>query len=361
MSKKKRVFDINFDDATVEADTSVPAGTAEARRGPMAAAITENAQALNARQAAEAAIREENDALAHEHVRLKKAGLITDLIPLDSVRTSKLTRDRAPGRDAEIDELKRSIAEIGLSNPIRVEPVEGGYELIQGFRRFTAFQELFAETGDEAFARIPAGINARGEDMLRLYRRMVDENMVRRGVSFGEMAQLAMSYKMQEPTLESYDQAVELLYASAGRQKRSYIKHFVRLLAETSGALRHVEAIPRALGLAVVKKLDELPESKPVLKGLLDAEKDRTSEQEMTALSAYLTATAEQRQRGRAGGAVTRKAKTTFRLARPEGEAKCTVADGRLELRLARDFSGVERKKLEAAVTAFLKVLDGDA
>jgi ParB family chromosome partitioning protein len=52
------------------------------------------------------------------------------------------------------------------------------------------------------------------------------------------------------------------------------------------------------------------------------------------------------------------KAKTTFRLARPEGEAKCTVADGRLELRLARDFSGVERKRLEAAVDAFLSALD---
>jgi ParB family chromosome partitioning protein len=358
MSKKKRVFDINFDDVGENQEAVVPAGTPEGRRGPMAAAITENAEALNARQAAETAIRAENDALAHEHVRLKKAGLITDLIPLGSVLTTKLARDRAPGRDAEIDELKRSIAQIGLSNPIRVEPVEGGYELIQGFRRFTAFQELFAETGEEKFANIPAGINAKGEDMLRLYRRMVDENMVRRGVSFGEMAQLAINYRNQEPDLESYDQAVELLYASAGRQKRSYIKHFVRLLAEMSGALRYVDRVPRALGLAVVKKLDEVPDSKSILKDLLAAEMDRTPEQELDVLKAYLVEVAKNRDRNRAGAAVARKAKTTFRLARPEGEAKCTVADGRLELRLARDFSGVERKKLEAAVAAFLTALD---
>jgi ParB family chromosome partitioning protein len=358
MSKKKRVFDIDFDDVEAGEDTVVPAGTPETRRGPMAAAITENAEALNARQAAEAAIREENDALAHEHVRLKRAGLITDLIPLDMILTTKLTRDRAAGRDDEIDELKRSIAQIGLSNPIRVEPVEGGYELIQGFRRFTAFQELFAETGDDDFAFIPAGINARGEDMLRLYRQMVDENMVRRGVSFGEMAQLAMNYRSQEPDLESYDQAVELLYASAGRQKRSYIKHFVRLLAETSGALRHVDVVPRALGLSVVKKLDELPQSKSILTEMLAAETDRTAEQELAVLNSYLTAANAVRQRGRAASTMTRKAKTTFRLARPEGEAKCTVADGRVELLLARDFSGVERKKLEAAVAAFLTALD---
>ena len=60
---KRRVFDIDFD------DTSVPAGTEadvpETRRGPMAAAITENAAALGARQEAEAAIRAENDRLAH--------------------------------------------------------------------------------------------------------------------------------------------------------------------------------------------------------------------------------------------------------------------------------------------------------
>ena len=50
---KRRVFDIEFDEADLEG--SVPAGTEEApapetRRGPMAAAITENADALAARQ-----------------------------------------------------------------------------------------------------------------------------------------------------------------------------------------------------------------------------------------------------------------------------------------------------------------------
>ncbi|MDF1727750.1 MAG: ParB N-terminal domain-containing protein [Sulfitobacter sp.] len=355
MSKKKRVFDIDFDEVETP---PTPAPQSEARRGPMAAAITENAEALSVRAQAEAAIRAENDALAHEHVRLKKAGLITDLIPLEQIKTGKLTRDRAEGRDPEIDDLKRSIHEIGLSNPIRVEPVGEGFELIQGFRRFTAYRELFEETGEERFARIPAGINARGEDILRLYRRMVDENLVRRGVSFGEMAQLAMNYRIQDPNIESYDQAVEMLYASASRQKRSYIKHFVRLLSETGGTLRHVAAVPRALGLSVVKKLEEIPQSKALLREVLEGEA-RSEEEEIAALRRYLEGAGSLRRRGPAvSPAAARKAKTTFRLARPEGEAKCTVSDGRLELRLARDFSGVERKRLESAVAAFLKALD---
>lgn len=354
MSKKRRVFDIDFE-AT---DSPEPTAKTEARRGPMAAAITENADALNTRQQAEDAIRAENDALAHEHVRLKKAGLITDLVPLELVRTDKLSRDRADGRDREIDELKLSIREIGLSNPIRVEAVDDHYELIQGYRRFTAYKELYAETNEERFARIPAGINARGEDTLKLYRRMVDENLVRRGVSFGEMAQLAINYRSQDPNTESYDQAVEVLYASAGRQKRSYIKLFVRLLILLGEDLRHVEALPRAAGLALVKRLETSAAERARLTEMLTQTPERDASEEQAILSRYLSSPAIGASKV-AKGATVRKAKTTFRLARPEGPAKCTVSDGRIEVQLNRDFSGIERKKLEAAVAAFLATLEG--
>lgn len=358
MSKKKRVFDIDFDDAEGVGETPVPAGTSDNRRGPMAAAINENAEALNARQQAEAAIRAENDALAHEHVRLKKAGLITDLVPLDAIGMDKLTRDRTDTRDPEIDELKRSIAEIGLSNPIRVEQVGDVYELIQGYRRITAYRELLAETGDEKYARIPAGINAKGEDILRLYRRMVDENLVRRGVSFGEMAQLALRYRNEDPNVESYDQGVERLYASSGRQKRSYIKSFVRLLVAANGGLHHVDAIPRALGLSAVKRLDETERAKALLRDMLAEQEGRSAEEEQALLSAFVTRAGKLTRNTNPISKVSRRAKTTFRLARPEGEAKCTVSDGRIELRLDRDFSGVERQKLEAAVASFLSALE---
>ena len=92
---KRRVFDIDFpsDDPQPVENIDVPAGTGAQRRGPMASAIVENADALAERSAAEAAIRAENDRLAHEHVRLKKQGLITDLVPIDDIRMDKLTRD----------------------------------------------------------------------------------------------------------------------------------------------------------------------------------------------------------------------------------------------------------------------------
>jgi ParB family transcriptional regulator, chromosome partitioning protein len=51
--------------------------------------------------------------------------------------------------------------------------------------------------------------------------------------------------------------------------------------------------------------------------------------------------------------------KTTLKLARPEGVAKCTASDGKVELRFARDFSAIDRARLEEAIEAFLDALDG--
>jgi ParB family chromosome partitioning protein len=354
---KRRVFDIDF---PAEAPPSEPpAPVAEQRRGPMATAIAENADALAERSAAEAAIRAENDRLAHEHVRLKKLGLITDLIPLDAIRVGKLTRDRRPDRDPELDELKASIRAIGLSNPIRVEQVEDGFELVQGFRRLMAFRELHAETGEERFAAIQAGLLPRGESLDSLYRRMVDENLVRRDISFAEMGMLVLNYMEDHPTEGDDAHAVtERLYSSANRQKRSHIRTFVRLMQDLGHALRHPEAIPRALGSDLVRKFEEDEGLAAVVAAQLNFLPDEAlPEDELAVLRAALDnrppPPVRQPPRTRAVG------RTTLKLARPEGVAKCTASDGKVELRFARDFSAIDRVRLEGALEAFLDALDG--
>ncbi|MEC8573652.1 MAG: ParB N-terminal domain-containing protein, partial [Pseudomonadota bacterium] len=269
---KRRMFDINFPSDPAPEPSPAPAAepparapetksmgrAGDARRGPMATAISENADALRARAEAEQNIRAENDRLAHEFVRLKNLGLVVDRIPLDKISTSKLIRDRAVNRDPDLDELKESIRDLGLSNPIRVEEDGDGYQLVQGFRRLSAYQALYAETGDEIYGQIPAGLVARGETLQGLYRRMVDENLVRRDISFAEMAQIALSYAQDpETSSETVEDAVAILYASAGRQKRSYIRHFAELLELIGAELSFAEAFPRALGLDLKKRLVE--------------------------------------------------------------------------------------------------------
>lgn len=369
---RRRIFDIEFPAGT---DTDpAPAAPAD-RRGPMAAAIAENADALRERQAAEVAIRAENDRLAHELVRLKKLGLIVDLIPLDRIRAEKLTRDRAARRDPEIDELKESIRAIGLSNPIRVEQAgEGAYELVQGYRRLAAYRELFAETGDGRFAAIPAGLVARGETLEALYRRMVDENLVRRDISFAEMATLAQAYLRDPQTAAAdIDQAIATLFGSAGRQKRVYIRNFTVLLDRIGGHLAHPHAMPRAVGLALLRRIEREPGAATSIARQLSARPERSEDEELAILRDFAEAAGgsavAQGQVAAPGGATDRAqpplrapvqagGRNALHVAYGAEVARCTAADGRLELRMERDFAAIDRDRLERAVAAFLAALE---
>ncbi len=372
MVKKRNVFDINFDPEAEQEGQGAPTGNAPeletkafnvqghplqneqpARRGPMASAISETAAANVERSQAEAAIRAENDGLAQEHVRLKKLGLITDLLPTAKITMNKLTRDRLARPDPELAELKASIMAVGLSNPIRVEQTEDGYELIQGFRRLSAFRELAAETNDPRYQKIPAALVPRGELVVDLYRKMVDENLVRKDISFGEMAQLALSYA-NEAGIDVSD-AVGQLYASALKQKRTYIRQFATMLEATKGAIRHIEAIPRALGLDLYKVLSTDAERAGGLAALLAADLQRDAAAEMQILRSFVSGT----MKPVAKPVVRSSAKTSLRIPRPEGEARVLASDGRIELRLNRDFSALPKSKLQAGIEALLKALDG--
>lgn len=374
MARKRSVFDIDFqlDDETEEGALAGASDALETksfnvqghplqdrevaaeRRGPMASAISETLEASEGRAAAEAAIRAENDALAHEHVRLKKLGLITDLLPTDAIRSTKLIRDRSTATDPDLTELKVSIQSVGLSNPIRVEQTEDGYELVQGFRRLNAFRELAQETGDPRYRKIPAALVPRGEPLEALYRKMVDENLVRKDISFGEMAQLAISYAQDSGG--DADAAVGALYGSALKQKRRYIRQFVQVLTATDGAISHPEAIPRALGLELYKAFEERPGDLPGLISDLRRLGAGDAAAEVALLRAFVSAAPKAQPARR----LTGEAKTSLRLPRPEGEARVLASDGRVELRLNRDFSLVPKAQLQAAIEAFLSEIADD-
>lgn len=344
---KKRGFEIDFDETE---NSGVPAGKSE-RRGPMASAIVEASEAIDERAEAEAAIREENDRLAHELVDLKRAGLITTQIPIANVRTDKLLRDRSENRDTELDELKKSIREVGLANPIRVEDAGDHYELIQGFRRLTAYTELYQETGDKKYASIPAGIYSSNAKLPMLYRRMVDENLIRKNVSFGEMAALAWGYvriHSSDITKEGIEAGVDELYASASRQKRAYIKSFARMLRTLEGFLTHIEVIPRALGLAVSKKLEAEPRSAETLRNRLEAVQGQGALAELEVLRNFSLV-----QRTAAPKQSKETVKTTLKLESPRGQIRVTATDGTFTMKSKVDFSQIGREELEAAIAAF--------
>lgn len=48
------------------------------------------------------------------------------------------------------------------------------------------------------------------------------------------------------------------------------------------------------------------------------------------------------------------KAKTTFHIRSTVGQVKCTAGVGRLEIKVDRDFSSIDRAKLEAAIASLV-------
>ncbi|WP_299032041.1 ParB/RepB/Spo0J family partition protein [uncultured Sulfitobacter sp.] len=367
MVKKRSVFDINFDpDAeefpagnqeTVPTDSQTTgdrtSAEAKPRRSPMASAISETVEAVGSRAQTEAAIRSENDALAQEHVRLKKLGLITDLIETTKVKMTKLTRDRSSEIDLELKELMVSIQSVGLSNPIRVEQTDSGYELIQGFRRLAAFRALEVETGDPRYKRIPAALVLRGEPLANLYRKMVDENLVRKDLSFGEMAKLAQSYAV-EAQIDVHE-AVNVLYASALKQKRTYIRQFARVLEVVGDQVRFPEAIPRSLGLELYRVMEaDAAAGEMIIRRLAKAE-TRDPDDELRILRHCV---AEPRKLTGTKPSIKSVSKTSLKLRRDDGDAKVTAENGRLELRMNKDFSALNKEKLQASIEAFLATLD---
>jgi ParB family chromosome partitioning protein len=248
-----------------------------------------------------------------------------------------------------------------LSNPIRVEQVgDERYELVQGWRRLSAYRALLEETGDPAYARIPAGLMARGETLDSLYRRMVDENMVRKDISFAEMANLARAYAEDDATgCRDLDEAVNKLFATANPQKRSYVRRFAFLMRAVEKVLEHPEAIPRALGLSLANRIEAEPGAVAALGRLLGPGK-RTAEEELAVLRRFVEgeAAAVPVVGGSAPKGADPRGKTVLRMPTAAGEVKCTAAAGKVELRLDRDFSTVDRRRLEAAVKAFFSALE---
>lgn len=366
MSRKKRMFDIDMpDDAPVaEPRVSNLDGPAK-RRGPMASAIVENADALNERANAEAKIRAENDALAHEYVALKRAGQVIRQIPLDAVVIEALVRDRKPGPDYDLPELVTSIREVGLSNPIRVEArKDGKYELIQGYRRLSAYQELASEAGDD-WVQIPAVILPRGEGQAALYRQMVDENLIRKDISFAEMAMTAQAYAADPTTKQmDVDKAVKELFQSANYQRRSYIRAFARMLDLLGSVLLYPEEISRNLGLALNKRIVEDPMVVRTIKERLTGWETRSIEDELAVLREVtggdITVPTSAKSSGKpsTAAATTRRPRATFEFGQGRKRVRCVAGQGQLTLKLDRDMTTVDRKKLEHGIARLLDSLD---
>ncbi|MEM1150377.1 MAG: ParB N-terminal domain-containing protein [Pseudomonadota bacterium] len=343
-------------DPAVDTEGSFP------RPGCMGSGTNVSAEALEDRALAVEAIRAENDALALEYQALKEAGQVIRDVPLEEVHTYLLVRDRVLKEDVELEDLITSIKEVGLSNPIRVVTRPGGgYELVQGYRRLSAYRRLAEDQPGGPWGTVPALILPGKTDIAGLYRRMVDENVIRKDLSFAEMARAAQAYAADPATeADTLKKAVGILYKSAAYSKRSYIRSFAYMLDRIGPHLAYPTEIPRKLGVDLARALEDEPAIATLIKEELEDWGDmRTIRDELDVLARYAREDARPqevhlRPARRTSMSPARKATTTFHITSRAGQIRCTASDGQLVIRVGRDFSTIDRRRLEEAVASLV-------
>lgn len=324
--------------------------------GPMGAAVREAAESLQGSTEAKIEQRRRNSDDAKAYRLAHEEGRVLVDLPLVQISTQDLPRDRLAlevvATSDEMEELKASIRARGQKEPIEVYPgAEGQFELKKGWRRFTALSQLFAETGDSDFATVVARVEGVPQERISRYVDMVEENVVREDLSFGEMAHVAIvAAQDKNVPEESAEVLVGRLYGALHKMKRSYIRSFVYLLEALEEDLPFPKEVARNLGVEVARALKAGQGGVASLRSELSR---CSSGLEQTAtLTAFLKGGevkvinepvhAREKFEFRAGG---------FRVVARKGEVRIVGQE---------DFTTVSREKLARAVKAFEAALAGE-
>lgn len=229
---------------------------------------------IAAEAAAEAALREVSTELS----TLRSEGRVVLRLPLSAIVDSWLIRDRVVAEQAEMEALKSSLRSYGQRNPIEVADIGGGrYGLISGWRRMIALRALSEE--DARFDTVLALVRlpqASGDT----YIAMVEENEVRASLSYWERARVVVQ-TVSNGVFASEKLALQRLFASASRSKRSKIGSFIHLVHKLDGTLRFPSALPERLGLRLAAAFQAQPALAEQVIALLSQHdaKDAASEQ----------------------------------------------------------------------------------
>lgn len=216
-------------------------------------------------------------------------GRLAEALPLDAIEADHLIRDRAVVDPEEMAALTESLRARGQQVPIEVMDLgQGRYGLISGWRRLTALRALATDGqgGSTVLAvrRRPAG-------SAEAYLAMVEENEIRADLGFWERGRI-VARALEAGVFGTPKEALNGLFGSVPRAKRSKIGSFMVLAQQLDGVLRFPEALTERLGLALAKRVKESEGVEQSLIQALTAHLERagaaTPEAEAAALAAFL-------------------------------------------------------------------------
>lgn len=251
-------------------------------------------------RAEQARLKTDSDAL---RAAQDQGRLILDL-PTQDIDGDVMVRDRVSLGAAEMTELRLSIAANGLRLPIEVfelaEPGEDGqrYGLISGYRRLMAVRALHELTQQDQYITIRALVRPRQEATAAIAS-MVEENEIRASLSHFERGRIAV-ISAQNGAFVNVEEAVNQLYPSASKAKRSKVRSFALIFEELGDMLEFPEDMTERRGLKLAQALRQGAES--ALRMALAAAGARDAEGEWAAMQAVIdTLDAPESGKGRGG------------------------------------------------------------
>jgi ParB family chromosome partitioning protein len=180
-------------------------------------------------------------------------------VPVSDIEADALIRDRTTLDEAQMQELRESIAANGLRLPIEIfelaTPIENGprYGLLSGYRRLMAIRGLFELTEAPKYQSIRAII--RPEPAAHdAFIAMIEENEIRAQLSNFERGRIAV-IAAQQGTIVNVEEAVNRLFATSSKAKRSKIRSFAVVFEELGDMLVFPDALTEKQGLAVAQAL----------------------------------------------------------------------------------------------------------
>ncbi len=244
-----------------------------------------------ARVAGETAAQAALDEMAEVLARARSEGRLVQALPLAAIDLGHLVRDRIALDEEELAPLIASLRAHGQRLPIEVTDLGGGrYGLISGWRRMQALQRLSEQTQEPHFATVLALLR-RPADAADAYVAMVEENEIRLGLSYYERARI-VARAVDLKVFETEKQALQLLFATASRSRRSKIGSFLSIYRMLDAVLRFPATIPERLGLALSRALEDSPAKAAALAGELAAEPAADPGEEAARLARFVAKSA---------------------------------------------------------------------
>jgi len=212
--------------------------------------------------------------------RARAEGRMITPIPLSQIDETYLVRDRVVVDGEDMEALKTSIQARGQQTPIEVvELGKDRYGLISGWRRL---QALRANGADAAKAIITAPREAPDA-----YIAMIEENEIRVGLSYFERARIVVK-SVEASVFDSHKSALQSLFSTASRAKRSKVKSFIPLVQALGDHLRFPAELGERFGLQLSKALLSDPYAPRRMSSALRVADPQSAQAEQDALNEAL-------------------------------------------------------------------------